>query len=112
MKNVILFTTSTWPHCKTAKEFLSQNRIHYIEKDINVDREARGEMIKRKISGVPTFLIGEDIVIGLDREKVLNLVDHRVVECTTCHKKVRVPTNEPNKTAKCPNCKSILISTL
>lgn len=108
MKNVIVFTTSTWPHCKTAKEFLSQNKIHYVEKDINVDKEARSEMLKRKVTGVPTFLIGEDIVIGLDKDKILSLVDHRVVECASCQKKVRVPINKPNIIAKCPNCKNVI----
>lgn len=106
MKNVTIFTTSTWPHCKTAKEFLSQNKIHYIEKDINVDKEARNEMVRKNITGVPSFFIGDDIIVGLDREKILKLVDHRVVECSHCHKKVRVPINKPNIIAKCPNCKN------
>ena len=108
MKNVTVFTTSTWPHCKTAKEFLSQNRIHYVEKNVNVDKEARNEMLKLNATGVPTFLIGDDVVIGLDKDKILSLVDHRVVECASCHKKVRVPINKTNIIVKCPNCKNIL----
>jgi glutaredoxin 3 len=71
-----------------------------------VDKEARNEMLKRNISGVPAFIIGDDVVIGLDKEKVLKLVDHRVVECSFCHKKVRVPINKTNIIAKCPNCKN------
>lgn len=73
-----------------------------------MDKEARTEMLRKKITGVPTFIIGEDIIIGLDKEKILRLVDHRVVECAYCHKKVRVPINKPNITAKCPNCKKII----
>lgn len=106
MKNVIVFTTKTWPHCKTAKEFLSQNRIHYVEKDVNVDPDARKEMIKRNITGVPSFFIGEDVVVGLDKEKILKLVDHRVIECKVCHTKVRVPINKSNIIVKCPKCKN------
>lgn len=89
-----------------AKEFLSQNRIHYIEKDINFDHDARSEMARKNISGVPAFFIGEDIVVGLDKAKILKLVDHRVVECQVCHTKVRVPINKANIIAKCPKCKS------
>lgn len=33
--------------------------------------EARQELIKRNIRGVPTFLIGEDVVVGLDKAKIL-----------------------------------------
>lgn len=56
-----------------AKEFLAQNQISFTEKDINVDMEARQELVKRNIRGVPTFLIGEDVVVGLDKAKILEL---------------------------------------
>lgn len=87
-----------------AKKFLSQNNIHFIEKDVNVDREARNEMIRRKVTGVPAFLIGDDIVVGLDKAKLLALVDHRLVECENCHKKMRVPHNKGKLKVSCPNC--------
>lgn len=88
-----------------AKEFLSENKIHYVERDINADPEARKEMMRRKVTGVPTFLIGDDVVVGLDQAKVLSLVDHRVVKCSQCGTKVRVPTDKGNLIVKCPNCK-------
>jgi glutaredoxin len=59
-----------------AKEFLSQNNISFIEKDINVDMEARQELKRRNIRGVPTFLIGEEVVVGLDKNKILELADN------------------------------------
>ena len=104
MKDVIMFTTQTWPHCTTAKEFLSHNKIHFQEKDINVDTQARGELQRRNISGVPTFLIGEDVVVGLDKAKILKLVDHRVIQCEKCAKKMRVPINKGTIKIKCPQC--------
>lgn len=91
-----------------AKEFLAENKIHYFERDINQDPEARKEMIKRKVTGVPSFLIGDDIVVGLDKEKVLSMVDHRVVECPQCKTKMRVPLNHENTIIKCPNCKHVI----
>lgn len=105
MKNVTVFTTKTWPHCKTAKEFLSRSKIHFIERDINVDVEARNELARRKISGVPTFFIGDDVVVGLDKAKILKLVDHRLVECPNCHTKLRVPTSKGQISVSCPKCK-------
>ena len=91
-----------------AKEFLEENKIHYVERDINQDPEARKEMIRRKVTGVPTFLIGDDVVVGLDQAKVLSLADHRVVECSQCSTKMRVPVNHENIIIKCPNCKHII----
>lgn len=88
-----------------AKEFLSQNKIHFVEKDINVDEQARAELTKRKISGVPTFMIGEDVVVGLDKAKILQLVDHRVVECEKCQTKLRVPLGKGTIKVTCPKCR-------
>lgn len=61
--------------------------------------------MRRKISGVPTFFIGDDVVIGLDKTKILQLVDHRLMECPNCHTKLRVPTNKGQISISCPKCK-------
>lgn len=108
MKDVTVLTTSTCGYCKMAKEFLTQNKIHFVEKDVNLDPQARREMTSRNITGVPTFLIGEDVVVGLDKTKILQLVDHRLVKCTNCSTAVRVPTKEGRIKASCPKCKSTL----
>ncbi len=70
----------------------------------NVDTQARGELQRRNISGVPTFLIGEDVVVGLDKAKILKLVDHRVIQCEKCARKMRVPINKGTIKIKCPQC--------
>ncbi|MBR0596681.1 glutaredoxin family protein [Sinanaerobacter chloroacetimidivorans] len=108
MKDVTILTTNTCPYCKMAKDFLIQNKIHFIEKDVNVDPQARHEMTSRNITGVPTFLIGNDVVVGLDKMKILELVDHRLVKCPNCNTTIRVPTNEGRISARCPKCKSNL----
>ncbi len=33
-------------------------------------------MIRRKARGVPAFLIGDDMVVGLDKTQILQLVNH------------------------------------
>jgi ABC-type thiamine transport system substrate-binding protein len=78
-----------------------------VEKDINVDAEARQEFTRRKLEGVPAFIIGEDVVVGLDKAKILALVDHRVIECEQCHTKLRVPTNRGSLKVTCPKCKNV-----
>jgi len=87
-----------------AKEFLSKNKIHYEEKNVSLDNQARLELQKRNISGVPAFIIGEDVVVGLDKEKLLKLIDHRVVQCEKCSKKMRVPINKGTIEVTCPKC--------
>ena len=87
-----------------AKEFLSQNKIHFEEKNVSLDNEARLELQRRNISGVPAFLIGEEVVVGLDKDKLLKLVDHRVIQCEKCSKKMRVPIKRGLIEVICPKC--------
>jgi len=104
MKDVIMFTSQTCSSCKKAKNFLFQNKIQFEQKDINIDAQARAELQRRNINGVPTFQIGKDFVTGFDPTKILKLVDHRVVECKKCPAKIRVPINKGTLNIKCTQC--------
>jgi glutaredoxin len=57
-----------------AKEFLSQNNISFEEKNISTDKNAMQELQKRNIRSVPTFLVGEETVVGFNKEKILSLL--------------------------------------
>ena len=77
-EKVKIYTTPTWPHCKIAKEFLSQKGVEYISYDVTKDKDALKEMTK--VSGgslsVPVITIGDKVMIGFDGEqlaKELNL---------------------------------------
>jgi len=87
-----------------AKEFLARNQISFVEKDVSVDDQAQAELLKRNIRGVPTFSIGDDVVIGFDQRRILELVDHRVVECENCHTRLRVPIDKGSLKVTCPKC--------
>jgi glutaredoxin 3 len=47
-----------------------------VERDINADMEARKELIRRGIRGVPTFLIGDEVVVGFDKARILELAQN------------------------------------
>lgn len=74
--------------------------------DVSADQNAAREMMKRNIMGVPAFIIGDDVVVGLDRERILQLVDHRLTTCENCGQRLRVPTDKGPITATCPKCKN------
>ena len=71
-QNIKIYSSSTWPHCKAAKEFLAQKHVDYIAYDVVKDKEALKKM--REISGgavkVPVISIGGTVMIGFDKEKV------------------------------------------
>ena len=104
MKNIIMYSTNTWPHCKNAKGYLREKGYSFIEKDINNDSIARNDFTKRGLKGVPTFLIGDEVVVGLDIKKIESLVDYRVEGCPNCRAKLRVPKGKGKINITCPKC--------
>lgn len=60
--------------------------------------------MRRGISGVPAFLIGDEMVVGLDRARVMSLVDHRLMICDKCGTKMRVPTGKGKIKVTCSKC--------
>ena len=57
-----------------AKEFLSQSNIPFEERNISTDKDAVMELSRRNISSVPTFLVGDAVVVGFDKNKLLSLM--------------------------------------
>lgn len=104
MKEIIMYTTKTWPHCTTAKEYLRKKGYPFVEKDVNKDRAAGEDFNRRGLQGVPAFLIGDDVVVGLDTKKIERLMDDRVVDCPDCKAKLRVPRGKGKINITCPKC--------
>lgn len=104
MKKIIMYSTKTWPHCIKGKEFLSKSGYHYEIKDVNEDPEANREFQQLGLQGVPAFKIGEEIVVGLDIQKIQSLLDYTVTPCESCNKRMRVPKGKGKLKVTCPNC--------
>lgn len=85
--------------------YLREKGIKFEEKDVNVDANARSEFARRGLSGVPAFLIGEEVVVGLDMNRIEALLDYTVTKCTKCGTKMRVPKGKGKIRATCPSCK-------
>ena len=70
-KNVKVYTLSTWPHCKTAKEYLSQKGITYQEFDVGKNKEAAKEMIRvSRARSVPVIVIEKEVIVGFDTARI------------------------------------------
>jgi len=70
-KIVSIYSTPTCHFCQMAKDFLKEHKIAYTEFDVAHDLERRQEMIQKSGQmGVPVITIGEEIIVGFDREKI------------------------------------------
>ena len=70
-KSVTIYTTPTCHFCKLAKDFFAEKNVTYTAYDVSTDAEKREEMIQMTGQlGVPVIVIGEDVMVGFDREKV------------------------------------------
>ena len=74
MKNVIIYSTNTWPHCVTAKEYLSGKGIKYTEKNVQSDTEARKELLAMGYRGVPVIVVDGEEIVGFDKGRLDQLL--------------------------------------
>ncbi|MDD5146618.1 MAG: glutaredoxin domain-containing protein [Candidatus Pacebacteria bacterium] len=73
---VKVYSTPFCPYCVSLKEFLKENGVVFEEIDVSTDLVAQKEMIEKSGQmGVPVMEIGADIVIGFDKETILQLLD-------------------------------------
>jgi glutaredoxin 3 len=72
---VKVFSTPVCPYCHTLKEFLKSKGVTFDDIDVSADDKMRDDMIQKSGQmGVPVVYIDDQVVVGFDREKILNLL--------------------------------------
>jgi len=75
MPKVIIYTTPTCVYCKLAKEMFTAHNVLFEEKDVARDAAAREDMIRKTGQmGVPIIEVDNEIVIGFDKERLMELL--------------------------------------
>ena len=70
MKKIVVYTSNTWPHCHTAKDYLAEKNLQFEEKNVSTDMAARKELISKGFMGVPVIMIDEEAIVGFDKVKI------------------------------------------
>ena len=60
--------------CAKVKEFLSQNKIEFVDRNIAADEAALNELEKLGCMTTPVTVIAGQMVVGLDRNKLEKLL--------------------------------------
>ncbi len=70
-KTITIYSTPTCHFCQMTKDFLKERGIAYTDYDVAHDLEKRQEMIQKSGQmGVPVIFIGNEMIIGFDRERI------------------------------------------
>jgi glutaredoxin 3 len=75
---IVLYSVSWCPHCKEAKNYLTEHNIPFINRDVEIDDEAMELLTKKyKSQGVPVIVIGDDaeIIRGFDPVKFEKILE-------------------------------------
>lgn len=73
---VIVFSTPTCSWCRALKQYLKQNNIKFKDIDVNRDRQAAMDMVRRTgQQGVPITLINNRPIIGFNKIKINRLLN-------------------------------------
>lgn len=71
-KKVTIYSTPTCHFCQMTKDFLKEKSIGYTEFNVASDLEKRQEMIQKSGQmGVPVIFIGDEMIIGFDKERLV-----------------------------------------
>jgi glutaredoxin-like YruB-family protein len=70
MKRVILYSQPGCPPCYAAKQFLTARNIPFEYKDVQADPSALRELIKLNSRSTPTIVVGEEVMIGFDPDRL------------------------------------------
>jgi glutaredoxin-like YruB-family protein len=73
---IVLFTQPDCPPCMVLKLFLSEKGATFEERDITRDPDAVRELTEKyKSHSTPTLVIGDEVLIGFDPERIDKILD-------------------------------------
>jgi len=78
MKRVILYSQPGCPPCYAAKQFLAARNIPFEYKDVQADPAALRELVKLNSRSTPTIVVGEEVMIGFDPDRLESLLAEEI----------------------------------
>lgn len=87
-RQVVIYTTSSCPHCREAKEYMTSNKIPFINREVDTDDEHMATLmsiydsmgVPEQKRGVPLFVIGNRTRIqGFNKDKLQNALKELTV---------------------------------
>ncbi len=75
---VVLYSTPTCPHCRSAKRFLTERHIPFREVDVARSAQAAQELQRRSgQTGVPVIDVNGKVIVGFDQQRLVQALGLR-----------------------------------
>ena len=75
-KLVEIYSTPTCHFCHLAKDWFTEKGVKFVDYDVSIDTEKRKHIMEvTGQMGVPVIIIGDDIVIGFNQDKLSELLN-------------------------------------
>ena len=75
MSKVTIYSTPTCHFCHMAKDFFKEKGVEFEDFNVGSDLEKRKEMMdKSGQMGVPVILIEDQIIVGFNKSKIMDLL--------------------------------------
>ncbi len=75
MSKVEIYSTPTCHFCHMAKDFFEAHSVPFVDYNVAVDTDKRKEAISKSGQmGVPVITIGDEVIVGFDRDRIAELL--------------------------------------
>ncbi len=105
MPKVLVYSSDSCGYCHKAKAFLTSLGVSFVERNVDKDKTAQFELMQLKAKGVPLIKVDDEVIFGFDQVRLEKLLAKLVIECPSCHNKLRIPKNKGLLKVTCPKCK-------
>ncbi len=74
-QRVVVYTTPSCSWCRKLKSYLKSANISFKEVDVSKDPSKAEELYKKSGQmGVPVTLVGSNVIVGFDKQKIDSLL--------------------------------------
>ncbi|HVB97751.1 MAG TPA: glutaredoxin domain-containing protein [Candidatus Dormibacteraeota bacterium] len=73
-KRVVVYSQPGCMPCRKVKEFLSQNKIEFVDRDVAADDAALQELVGLGHMTTPVIVVDDEVIVGFDRARLESLL--------------------------------------
>ncbi|MHB1457217.1 MAG: glutaredoxin family protein [Armatimonadota bacterium] len=74
-KDIKVYSTTTCPWCRKAKDYFNEKNINFVDINVSDDKAKLQEMINLSGQrGVPVIVIDGEVIVGFNQSKVEKLL--------------------------------------